>query len=149
MTRSRLVFIMMSLLVLGLGCRSTSTGEAPRGDVAETGRSDRPAAGETVLGLPVMPGAILVESMTRVQTGSAVFETDATEEAILAWHVRTLGEAPEVRRLTDRKEHVWTGVDSLGSWVIRAREIPDTLKGRPFMKSRSLVFMRPGDGTTP
>ena len=111
--------------------------------------SERPLAGETVLGLPVMPGATPVESMTRVREGSAVYESDATEEELVAWHVRVLGDAPVIRLLTDRKEHVWEGVDSLGSWVIRAREVPDGLKGRPFIKSRSLVFMRPTSGTKP
>jgi hypothetical protein len=149
MTRTSFVFILMSLLLVGVGCRSTSTGEAPRGDAVETGVAERPLAEETVLGLPVMPGATRVESMTRVRAGSAVYESDATEEALVAWHVRTLGDSPVVRRLTDRKEHVWEGVDSLGSWVIRAREVPERLKGRPFMKSRSLVFLRPGGGTEP
>ena len=141
----RRFLLLLSIVTLCSGCRSTGTGEPPRGTVTEdeVSSEDAPVQPEQVLGIPVLPHAQRVDSLTRLEEGTAVYETDESEAQILAWYGAALGRGPVVRRLSDRLEHLWEGEDERGRWVLRVRDVPSAMTGRPFQGARTLVFFRP------
>lgn len=139
--------LLLLILTLCSGCRSTGTSDPLRGTVPndEVRSKDAPAEPDQVLGIPVLPHAHRVDSLTRLEEGTAVYETDEAEAQILAWYGAALGSGPVVRRLSDRLEHLWEGEDERGRWVLRVRDVPPGMTGRPFQRARTLVFFRPPD----
>ena len=144
MRRFLLLFLILLLMSLS-GCRSTGAGDPPRGagEEARSEPGERLDAEERVLGLAMLPGASPVDSMMRLDEGTAVYETDEPEARIRAFFVEAIGSEPVVRRLSDRVEHLWEGTDDEGAWMLRLREVPEAMKGRPFLRARSLVYSRP------